>query len=156
MKYVYDRKIKPRIPVSSIVKIMIGLGILLLSYIPVAIFLEIGLDGDLEVIYSLALLFIVLFGAAVVFLFLGIRARVIAKKSVAEKIYGQVLNTNPNNPFFTTTCGVCGTKFDYQKSDFCFHANYPSGYVKCPDCLRPIYHNAITNAYAGDWPSEQK
>ena len=158
MRYVYGKKITPRVPTSSTVKIIIGSILLPLSFVVLAAFLIEGytIKDNMIELGSVLFEFIACLGAGSLFLFLGIRARKIAQKSVAEKVYGQVLNTNPSNPFFTTTCGACCTKFDYQKSDLVFRSGYPNGYVRCPDCQNPIHHNAIANAYAGDFATEQR
>jgi hypothetical protein len=57
-------------------------------------------------------------------------------------------NPNPNliriistrEPVFRVCCEYCRCEFEYHLSNLGYRAWYPSGFVYCPKCKRPLRH----------------
>ena len=42
--------------------------------------------------------------------------------------------------YYAVKCNYCGCEFEYQKEDLGYRPWYPSGFVYCPHCHRPLRH----------------
>lgn len=136
-----QHKIKKKIPASAFVRMIFGTLFVggSLAFVIVSL-TEHNLAGML-------FLAIPLFLGGATFIFFGVRALVHALKKFSQTPPTGDMLTMSGNPFFTTRCEVCNAVFDYQLSDLGFRPWFPTGYIECPCCEKPLRHNAIENAY---------
>lgn len=53
--------------------------------------------------------------------------------------------TKDEKNYFHIKCEYCLTEFDYEQEDLGFRLWYPSGFVYCPKCGKPLRHDPHLN-----------
>ena len=155
MKYIHGKEIKGKASGGAIVMIVFGT-LLILAFLGLAALMIApaahaeaaeAVTADSSNLALLIFEFPFFVGGGFMLLFFGIKKLKKSLKGIPMRAPGKNEPMDPMNPFFTVSCPVCATRFDYQKSDLGRRAWFPNGFVSCPCCGKPIRHHAEQNVY---------